>query len=295
FHGDRLQRRWRCVRFPLHGFCIRRVNRALPQLHAGDRLVAEEPVHPLDDLRDDVLDQGGVRWQHHELQDSVALFPGRKADGLGHADLRVPMADDFGPTRNDARLDEAETAESRAADLRHEFRDRLGRPAARALVGARLGGLLRLVLAFHHEARHAIADRWWIGSRLLCSTGTTGTRGACRGARRRAIRRRTHIESGCRRSCSSRPPPSMSRPITPGFSRAGLRCRLWPPRPKRMSWPNGQGWDTTRAPAISSPALASWRRRAVFPTAKRNCASCPAWAPTPPPRSPRSRSGGAPS
>src|SRR5690606_41986451 len=98
-------------------------------------------------------------------------------------DLSMAVADDCRPARHHARLNESEAAKRGAAYLRHEFGDRLGRTAARPFISARLGGLLRLVLAFHHGDSHAIAARWWIGSRLRCSMGTTGMRASCRGGR----------------------------------------------------------------------------------------------------------------
>src|SRR5690606_24501876 len=159
-HGYGLERR-RCRSRALS---IWRLNRALPQLDAGDGLVAEEPVHALDDLGDHVLDQRRMCRQHHELENAFALLPGRETNCLRQADLRVTLTDDLGPTRHHARLHEAEPPEGGAADLRHQFGNRLRRTASRSLVGPRFPRRFPATLAFHTAMPHAIAAPWWIGS-----------------------------------------------------------------------------------------------------------------------------------
>src|SRR5687768_13593687 len=56
-HRDRLERRWPRNALGANAITTRRLNLALPQLDPRHRLVAEEAVHPLDDLGDHMLDQ----------------------------------------------------------------------------------------------------------------------------------------------------------------------------------------------------------------------------------------------
>ena len=58
----------------------RRLNLALPQFDPRDRIVAEEAVHPLDDLGDHVLDHRRMARRDDQLEDALALLAGREAD-----------------------------------------------------------------------------------------------------------------------------------------------------------------------------------------------------------------------
>ena len=182
-------------------FSMRRLNRALPQLDPRHRLVAEEAVHPLDDLGDHVLDQRRVRGQHDQLEDAVALLARREADRLGRADPGVARADDLGPAGDHARLDEAEAAERGAADLRHQLGDRLApgrRAGARRACAVACLGCLGSRVAFHRAPRpcHSARDGAHSGLAARCSPGTTATPARCRGARAPGERRRP-IPTAC--------------------------------------------------------------------------------------------------
>ena len=178
-------------------------------------------------------------------------------------------ADDLGPARDHARLDEAEAAERGAADLRHQLGDRLGRArraAARRAWPWRLFGAS--VVAFHvprpcHSAPmdDSVSPR---AAGLVRRPRPDAAVAAPPGAAHGPI----PIASGCRKSCCSRPPPRAVAPYFASSSRAGRRSSRSPRAARRTSWPSGQGSATTRAPAISSLAPARLRGAAGFPTAR---------------------------
>ena len=129
-----------------------------------NRAVAEEAVHPLDDLWDHLLDQRRVGGGNDELHDAFGFLAGWEADGFWRAHARVMGADDFRPTRHDRALHKAEAPKGCAADLRQQLADGLRRAATRACVGfgwlslcgPLLGGTLAGV-ASHNGNAHAIA------------------------------------------------------------------------------------------------------------------------------------------
>ncbi len=189
----------------------------------------------------------------------LALLARREADRLRHADFGVGFADDLGPAGDHARLHEPEAAERGAADLRDQFGNRLSRPPRGRSIRAsprrlRAGGFLRpgvrrvpygcaghaigargRLVSLARDHRHLLA--WYDGHARTLPWRVTAGRGAPPDPYRVWLSR----------SCSSRPPPRASRPIAPSSSRAGPRWRHSPPRPRRTSWPSGQGSDTTRA------------------------------------------------
>ena len=93
---------------------------------AGDGAVTEEAVHPFDNLGDDLRDQRRMGRDNHQIEDSLGLLAGRKADRFGTAHPGVLRADDLGPARDHAGLHETEAAEGGAADFGDEVGDRRG-------------------------------------------------------------------------------------------------------------------------------------------------------------------------
>ncbi len=126
--------------------------------NARDRRIAEEPVHPLDDGRRDMLEHRSVRTLHRQGQHAVGAAALRETNRFGNRDARITLADDLRPAADHRALNEAEPPERRAPDIGQHVRYRPCRAAACARFGCRLAaGLLRSCLAgFAHRALHAI-------------------------------------------------------------------------------------------------------------------------------------------
>ena len=95
-----------------------------------------------------MLHQRSMRALHDDAQNPARLLPGREAYRFGRGNLRVSLADDFGPAADDRGLDEAEAAERDPADVADQLAGRPYAPLPRRI----------LLLAFSHpHLRHSAA------------------------------------------------------------------------------------------------------------------------------------------